>query len=99
MALLDSDTAAVIMQTPNFYGIIEDMAGFGEAVHRHGGLFVAVVNPTSLALLQPPGEYGADIAVGEGQPLGLGLNFGGPYLGFMAVREKYMRRMPGRIVG
>jgi glycine dehydrogenase subunit 1 len=98
-ALLDSDTAAVIMQTPNFYGIIEDMAGFGEAVHRHGGLFVAVVNPTSLALLQPPGEYGADIAVGEGQPLGLGLNFGGPYLGFMAVREKYMRRMPGRIVG
>ncbi len=99
VALLDSDTAAVIVQTPNFYGIIEDMAGFGEAVHRHGGLFVAVVNPTSLALLQPPGEYGADIAVGEGQPLGLGLNFGGPYLGFMAVREKYMRRMPGRIVG
>lgn len=98
-ALIDSDTAAVIVQTPNFYGIIEDMAGFGEAVHRNGGLFVAVVNPTSLALLQPPGEYGADIAVGEGQPLGLGLNFGGPYLGFMAVREKYMRRMPGRIVG
>ena len=98
-ALLDSDIAAVIVQTPNFYGIIEDMAGFGEAVHRHGGLLVAVVNPTSLALLQPPGEYGADIAVGEGQPLGLGLNFGGPYLGFMAVREKYMRRMPGRIVG
>lgn len=98
-ALFDSDTAAVIMQTPNFYGIIEDMAVFGEAAHRYGGLLVAVVNPTSLALLQPPGEYGADIAVGEGQPLGLGLNFGGPYLGFMAVREKYMRRMPGRIVG
>jgi glycine dehydrogenase subunit 1 len=99
IALVDDETAAVILQTPNFYGIIEDMAAFGEAVHRKGGLFVAVVNPISLALLQSPGQYGADIAVGEGQPLGLGLNFGGPYLGFMAVREKYMRRMPGRIVG
>ncbi|WP_312337328.1 aminomethyl-transferring glycine dehydrogenase subunit GcvPA [Anaerospora hongkongensis] len=97
--LVDKEIAAIIVQSPNFYGIIEDMANFSEAVHRHGGLFVAVVNPTSLALVQPPGQYGADIAVGEGQPLGLGLNFGGPYLGFMAVREKYMRRMPGRIVG
>lgn len=97
--LVDKEIAAIIVQSPNFYGVIEDMAGLGEAVHRHGGLFVAVVNPTSLALLQPPGQYGADVAVGEGQPLGLGLNFGGPYLGFMAVREKYTRRMPGRIVG
>lgn len=97
--LVDKEIAAIIVQSPNFYGLIEDMAEHGEAAHHHGGLFIAIVNPTSLALLQPPGQYGADIAVGEGQPLGLGLNFGGPYLGFMAVREKYMRRMPGRIVG
>lgn len=96
---VDHQTAAVIGQTPNFLGVIEDFQAVAELVHQQGGLLVSVVNPISLALLTPPGAYGADIAVGEGQPLGLGLNFGGPYLGFMAVKDKYMRRMPGRIVG
>lgn len=96
---VDSQTAAVIGQTPNFFGVIEEFQSIAELVHQQGGLFVSIMNPISLALLKSPGTYGADIAVGEGQPLGLGLNFGGPYLGFMAVKEKYMRRMPGRIVG
>lgn len=99
MAAMDKQTAAVIAQTPNFYGLVEDLSTVSEAIHQQGGLLISVVNPISLAILKSPSEYGADIAVGEGQPLGLGLNFGGPYLGFMAVKEKYMRRMPGRIVG
>ena len=98
-AAVNTEVAALLMQNPNFYGVVEDMEGIADLVHSHGGLLVACVNPISLAILKPPGAYGADVAVGEGQPLGLGLNFGGPYLGFMAVREKYMRRMPGRIVG
>ncbi len=99
LAAVNSDTAGVLLQSPNFYGCIEDMTGIADEVHRQGGLLVLAVNPISLGILKPPADYGADIAVGEGQMLGLGLNFGGPYLGFMAVREKWMRRMPGRIVG
>jgi glycine dehydrogenase subunit 1 len=99
LAAIGSETAAVLLQSPNFLGCIENMDGIADSIHKQGGLLVAAVNPISLAILRPPGDYGADIAVGEGQPLGLGLNFGGPYLGFMAVREKFMRRMPGRIVG
>lgn len=98
-AAVDAETAAVLIQTPNFFGLIENMDGIADTVHGQGGLLVVAVNPMSLALLKPPASYGADIAVGEGQPLGLGMNFGGPYLGFMAVKDKYMRRMPGRIVG
>lgn len=98
-AACDRETAAVIVQNPNFFGTIEDFSGLADSVHASGALLITSVHPISLALIKPPGQYGADIVVGEGQPLGLGLNFGGPYLGFMAVKEKLMRRMPGRIVG
>lgn len=99
LAAINPETAAVLLQTPNFFGCIENLEGVANQIHQQGGLLVAAVNPISLGILKPPAEYGVDIAVGEGQMLGLGLNFGGPYLGFMAVREKLMRRMPGRIVG
>jgi len=98
-AAVDDETAAVIMQSPNFFGCIEAMAEGADAAHRTGALFVAVVNPISLGVLAPPGEYGADIAVGEGQPLGVPLAYGGPYLGFFTCSEKVMRKMPGRLVG
>ncbi len=99
LAAVNPQTAGILLQSPNFFGCIEDMNGIAEEIHQQGGLLVMAVNPISLGILKSPGDYGADIAVGEGQMLGLGLNFGGPYLGFMAVREKWMRRMPGRIVG
>lgn len=97
--LVDQDTAAVCIQQPNAYGLIEDMAPFGELAKGAGALFVSVVDPISLAILKPPGSYGADIAVGEGQPLGVPLSFGGPYVGFIATRQDLLRRLPGRIVG
>ncbi len=96
---LDENFAAVVAQSPNFWGAIEPMAGLAEAAHGHGALFIAVNNPLSLALLAPPGEYGADIAVGCGQPLGISLSYGGPYLGLIAVRSGLVRRLPGRIAG
>ncbi|MBP1763944.1 MAG: hypothetical protein H6Q65_1002 [Firmicutes bacterium] len=99
LAAVKPETAGILLQSPNFFGCIEDIGGIAEEIHQQDGLLVLAVNPISLGILKPPGDYGADIAVGEGQMLGLGLNFGGPYLGFMAVREKWMRRMPGRIVG
>jgi glycine dehydrogenase subunit 1 len=93
-------TAAVIVQSPNAFGCIEDGAALAAAAHDAGALFVvAVAEPISLGLLQPPGAYGADIVAGEGQPLGNHLSFGGPYLGMLATREAYVRRMPGRLVG
>jgi glycine dehydrogenase subunit 1 len=98
-AVVDDATAAVAVQQPHFFGGLEDMAAAARIAREAGALFVAIVDPLSLGLLQPPGEYGADIAVGEGQAMGNYLNFGGPYLGFMGAREKLMRRMPGRIVG
>ena len=98
--MLDSDTACLIVQNPTFFGDLLDVDGLAEAVHQAGALLVVVANPiTSLGLLTPPGEYGADIVVAEGQPLGAGLNFGGPYLGIFATREQYIRKMPGRLVG
>ncbi len=93
------DTAAVLVQTPNFFGIVEPLEAIAEIAHRHGALFVASVDPISLALLKSPGESGADIAVGSGQPLGNPISFGGPHFGFLAAKEKFVRRMPGRIVG
>lgn len=98
-ARLDSGTACVYIQHPNFYGNLEDAKGIGELTHEAGAKFVMGVNPISLEMLKTPAEYGADVAVGEGQPLGLPLAFGGPYIGFMACTDKMMRRLPGRIVG
>lgn len=95
----DDQTAAIVLQSPNFFGCIEDMGRACQIAHARGSLFVSAVNPVSLGLLTAPGEYGADIAVGEGQALGNDLSFGGPYLGFMACTESLMRKMPGRIVG
>ncbi|MEL7566168.1 MAG: aminomethyl-transferring glycine dehydrogenase subunit GcvPA [Dehalobacterium sp.] len=96
---ITSDTAAVVVQSPNFFGIIEHLKEIGELAHQNKSLFVVSADPISLALLKPPGELGADIVVGEGQPLGNPISFGGPYLGFFASTEKLMRKMPGRIVG
>lgn len=91
--------AAVVIQQPNFFGQIEDVFTLSEWAHAHGALVIAVVDPLSLGILPPPGAYGADIAVGEGQSLGQPMSFGGPYLGFMATKQDYVRRLPGRIVG
>ena len=96
---LSANTSAVILQIPNFFVIIEDVKEIAEMAHRKGALCIVSCDPISLAILKSPGELGADIAVGEGQPLGNPLSFGGPYLGFFAARKKFLRRMPGRIVG
>ncbi|MBI3617508.1 MAG: aminomethyl-transferring glycine dehydrogenase subunit GcvPA [Candidatus Omnitrophica bacterium] len=97
--LLDNDTAAVILQNPNFFGAIDDHADIVIKAHEQGALVIESVYPLSLGILKTPGEMGADIATGEGQSLGLPLNFGGPYLGIIATRKKFIRAMPGRIVG
>jgi len=97
--LLAEDCAALVMQQPNFYGILEDLSGLAAAVHQRKGLFIMSVDPISLAILKSPAEYGADVVVGEGQALGNPLSFGGPYLGFIATSARYMRKIPGRIVG
>jgi glycine dehydrogenase subunit 1 len=96
------DITALIVPQPNFFGRLEDVDALTDWAHARGILVIAVVNPTALALLRPPGEWGArgaDIAVGEGQPLGVPLSSGGPYFGFMSTRMEYVRQMPGRIVG
>ena len=98
-AALADDTAAVYVQSPNYFGVIEDMDPIVEAAHGIKAKVIMGVNPISLGLLKTPGEYGADIAVGEGQPLGMPLSFGGPYLGFMTCKQAMMRKLPGRIVG
>jgi glycine dehydrogenase subunit 1 len=96
---VDDGTSCVIAQMPNFYGLIEDYDRISSAVHSAGGKFIMSVYPVSLGLLKTPADYGADIAVGEGQSLGLPLAYGGPYLGFMACKEAMQRKLPGRIVG
>lgn len=96
---LDSDTSAVIIQSPNFFGLIEDMKDIPGLAHKNGSLAIACVDPVSLGILKSPGEYLFDIAAGEGQPLGSPLSFGGPYFGFLAATGPLMRKMPGRIVG
>ena len=98
-AALDGATAAVYVQSPNYYGVLEDMDAIVAATHAAGAKVIMGVNPISLGLLKTPGEYGVDIAVGEGQPLGMPLSFGGPYLGFMTCKKAMMRKLPGRIVG
>jgi glycine dehydrogenase subunit 1 len=98
-AVIDDSVAGVVVQSPNFWGAIEPMRELCEMTHEQGALFIAAVNPLSLALLEAPGEYGADVGVGCGQPFGIPLSFGGPYLGLIAVREGLARRLPGRIAG
>jgi glycine dehydrogenase subunit 1 len=97
--LIDERTAMVAVGYPNFFGQIEPLASVIERAHQVGALAVVVANPMMLALYRSPGELGADIVVGEGQPLGIPLSFGGPYLGFFATREEYVRRIAGRIIG
>jgi glycine dehydrogenase subunit 1 len=97
---LDDQVAAVLVQSPNFFGVIEDIAPIADAAHQKGALLVAgFTDGTSLGILQPAGVSGADFVVGEGQSFGNPLNYGGPYLGIFAAKEKFMRRIPGRLVG
>ncbi len=98
-AAVDDTTACVLVQHPNFFGCLEDVREAGRIAHDAGALLVVVFDPISLGLLKRPGELGADVAVAEGQSLGSPMALGGPYLGIMACREKFVRRMPGRIVG
>jgi glycine dehydrogenase subunit 1 len=97
--LIDEDTALVIVQYPDFFGRTYNLASLAEATHQAGALLAVSANPTALGLLTPPGEFGADIVTGEGQPLGIPLSYGGPYLGFFATRKEYVRKMAGRLVG
>ncbi len=97
--LLNDKTAAVIVQNPNFFGCIDDFSDLAEIVHDKGALLIVSCYPISLGILKTPAEMGADIVTGEGQSLGLPLSFGGPYLGFIATRDKHVRKLPGRIAG
>lgn len=97
--LVDKETACVYIQHPNYYGYLEEAEAIGEAAHEAGAKYIMGVNPISLGVLKTPKEYGADVAVGEGQPLGLPMAFGGPYLGFMTCVAGMTRKLPGRIVG
>jgi glycine dehydrogenase subunit 1 len=97
--LVSDKTACVIIQQPNFFGCLEKVFDLAGIAHENGDLFVASVDPMSLAILNSPKEYGADIVVGEGQALGNPLNFGGPYLGIFAAKKEFLRYMPGRLVG
>lgn len=99
VSMLDQTVACFYVQQPNYYGILEDGKGLGELVHQAGGKYIMGCNPIALAMMQSPAECGADVAVGEGQPLGMPMGFGGPYLGFMAATKDMMRKLPGRIVG
>ncbi|MCK4299285.1 MAG: aminomethyl-transferring glycine dehydrogenase subunit GcvPA, partial [Planctomycetes bacterium] len=96
---VDDRTAAVILQNPNFFGVVDDFTDIAEQAHNVGALVICSVYPISLGLLKTPGAMGVDIATGEGQSLGLPLSFGGPYLGFLGSRQELVRKMPGRIVG
>ena len=98
----DSEPVAVVVQQPSFTGSLDDVDRLTDWAHAQGALLISIVNPTSLALLKPPGQWGedgADIAIGEGQPLGIPMSSGGPYFGFMTCKQKHVRQMPGRIVG
>jgi len=100
----NEDITALVIQQPNFFGQLEDVDALTDWAHAKGAMVIAVVNPTSLAILKPPGEWGsdgkgADIVVGDGQPLGVPVASGGPYFGFITTRMEYVRQMPGRIIG
>lgn len=97
--MIDGETTLVAVQYPDFLGRIEDLSSLGEAANKAGALFCVVVNPLALGLLRPPSEFGADIVVGDGQPLGIPLSYGGPYVGIFTTRQQYVRKMSGRLVG
>jgi glycine dehydrogenase subunit 1 len=99
LSQIDEDTALVYIQYPDFFGRIKDYTNFAEKVHEKGALLAISVNPISLGLLKPPGEFDADIVTGEGQPLGIPLSFGGPYLGIFAAKKQFVRKLAGRLVG
>ncbi len=98
-ASVDEQTAAVIVQYPNFFGTIEDLAAISHVVHEHGAALIVATYPIPLALLKPPGAFGADIVTAEGQALGVAQSFGGPYVGLLAAKQHYVRLMPGRLAG
>ena len=97
--LVDEDTSCVLLQNPNFFGVIEDIDEVGQIAHDKKAMYVLSVNPITLSILKSPGEVGADVAVGDAQPLGNALNYGGPYVGFLAIKSGLIRKMPGRVVG
>jgi glycine dehydrogenase subunit 1 len=100
IARIDGETSCVVVQSPDVFGNLRDLAPIAEAAHKHGALLIAVFTEVmSLGLVTPPGQMGADIVVGEGQSIGNGLNFGGPYVGLFATKQKYIRQMPGRLCG
>jgi glycine dehydrogenase subunit 1 len=96
---IDDQTSCVVVQHPNFFGCLEEVEALAEAAHAKGALFIVSFDPISVGILKRPGQYGVDIAVAEGQPLGNPMSYGGPYLGLLACREAYVRKMPGRLVG
>ncbi len=98
-SVINDETAAVIIQSPNFFGCIERIDRLIPMIHEHGAMAIVSTDPIASGLLKPPGAFDADIVVGEGQALGIPLQYGGPYLGLLATREKYLRKMPGRVVG
>lgn len=99
ISLIDDQTALVVVQYPDFFGRIFDYKVLADKIHEKGALLAVVANPTALGLIKAPGEFGADIVVGEGQPLGIPLSYGGPYLGFFATKKELVRKMSGRLVG
>jgi glycine dehydrogenase subunit 1 len=99
LAFVDAESAALVVQTPNFFGRLEGLDGLAEATHAQGALLIVVTDPIALGLFQPPGAYGADVVVADGQPLGLSPSFGGPSLGIFATRRAHIRRLAGRLVG
>lgn len=98
-SVIDQDTALVVVQYPDFFGRVFDLTSLSKTVHESGSLLAVVVNPIALGLLKTPGDFDADFAVGEGQPLGIPLSFGGPYLGFFTTRKEFIRKISGRLVG
>lgn len=98
-ALIDDQTAAIVVQHPNVFGNLEDVAAISAAAHRHGAVAIQSFDPISLGLLKRPADLGVDIAVAEGQPLGIPLQYGGPYLGILACKKEFLRKMPGRLIG
>ncbi|MCK9909470.1 aminotransferase class V-fold PLP-dependent enzyme, partial [Microbacteriaceae bacterium K1510] len=98
-AQLDDGTAAVVVQYPNFFGNVEDLAEIEQLVHSKGALLIVSANPLALGVLEAPGKLGADIVAGDMQPFGISASFGGPHCGYFATSAKLMRKMPGRIVG